>query len=263
MPYNSDPTIYGVQVGDFTWNPDFSATKNDKSMWSGSESFTCRLEDVSTLLPANNTPCTLDGWEFLLFTGCTVNNIEGGLATVTCSYGGTEEDASDFGDINDSATYEMGITTSEEPIESHNRYKDVDPGELQIIQNLKNGSVKQVKDTPYNFIPTSDHEKAEKFVITSDLGKELCDKIQRGIESYLNAVQIWRVSFVSNTMPSAAILNAVGKITSAVGAPALAGGRNWLFIGCNMNQKDRVYNVSYEWQLSDDGGWDADLYTNT
>lgn len=261
MAYNSDPTILGIQTGSFIWNPDFSATQDEKSKWIGSETFTCRLEEVTSLLPVNGAACQLDGWGFMLFTGCKVENIEGGLATVTCNYAGTQEDTFEFEDLDDSKTYEMGITTSQEPIMAHPKYKDVAAGEKQILQNVLNGSLKQVSGSQYDFIPMSDHDKTEKFTITSDLGKELCEKIQKGLDGYLQAGQIWRVSFVTNTMPSTNILNAVGKITSAVGAPTVANDRNWLFIGCNMNQKDRVFNVSYEWQLSGDGGWDEDLYS--
>ncbi len=258
MAYTPNSTIHGLNG--LEWNSDFTASRDDKGKWTGSESFTCKLTEATTLIPSNGTQCQLPGWSFMLVSSVKVSNIEGDLAQVTCEYGGFQD-----GDGDDESepdyTYELGITTSEQPIETNHYFHEVSQEELQIIQNVKSGQLRQVKDTPYTYQNSSDHEYAVKFEVTSEIGRELVDYVLKGVESFLQPGQIWRVSFTSKHLPSASILNGVGKITSAINAPSVGAGRNWLFIGCNVTETAKVYSISYEWMLSGEGGFDENLYS--
>lgn len=253
-------TIYGLKSG-IEWNSDFSASRDEKGKWTGGESFTCKLTDATRLIPAIGAPCQHPGWSFMLLSSVKVANLEGGLASVECSYGGFQ-DGENPDEEEPSYTYELSISVGEDPIETHFRYKDVPAAELAIIQNLKAGKLTET-DEDYIYKNGTDHEQGQIFEITSERGRELASKIQRGIESYLQPAQIWRASFVSKNLPPASILNAVGKITSAPGAPTVSDDRNWLFLGASVTETDKIFSISYEYQLSGPGGWDTELYQNS
>jgi len=261
-----DSTIYGLPKGTIEWTSDFTAERDTNNKWTGGESFTCNLADVTLLIPAKGSPCQHPGFTFLQCNTVKVANIEGNLALVSIGYSGylneDDGDGDEEGEGNISYTYELGITTSEEPLESHYRYKDVPLDEKNIIANVKSGTyVLKTLSTPYEFIEKSSVEGNKKYVIESDLGKELVDFISAGLTDYLVAGQIWRATFTSDKLPEAAILNAVGKITSAINAPTLSEGRNWLFLGCNVTNTDGLFTITYEWRLSGLGGWVEEIYT--
>jgi hypothetical protein len=261
MAYTPKSTIFGLPSGQVEWNADFTATRDDKGKWTGSESFTCRLSNATALIPSNGTPCQLPGWSFMLVSSVHVANLEGDLVQVTCTYGGFQEDAGADEENPSSATYELGIVTNEEPIESHFRYKDVPDEDLAIIQNVKSGKYEEISDTPFSYQNIANKDDTSTYTIESDRGQELVTFLTTGVETYLYPAQIWRTTFTSKKLPTATILNKVGKITTAKGAPAVSDDRNWLFLGCNVTEQDKVYTVSHEWQLSGKGGWDEDLYS--
>jgi hypothetical protein len=206
----------------------------------------------------------------MLCSSIDVENIEGDLALVIVKYGGFQEgqessndgDEDEFNDEDlDKYTFELGITIAEEPIETLYKYKDVSIGELTVIQNLKAGRIKPIEGIAYKYINSSDDEEAKRFEITSDLGKELVNFITKGQETFLFPGQIWRATYTSKKTPSANILNSVGKIRNAIGAPAVSNSRNWLFIGCNVIEDTKIYTITLEWQLSGEGGWDELIYS--
>jgi hypothetical protein len=258
MAYTPKSTIKGLKS--FEWNSDYTASRDEKEKWTGSESFTCKLNDVTKLVPSTGTACQLQGWSFMKVSGVKITNIEGDLAQVTCEYGGFQDgdDPDDTSKVK--YTYELGIVTNEEPIESHPNYKDVDDEELVIIQNVKSGKYQLVAGEEYKYTNISDAGDDEEYEITSTEGRELIDFISKGVESYLAPSQIWRATFTSKKLPSASILNSVGKVTSAEGAPTISSGRNWLFLGCNVSEENKIYTISYEWMLSGAGGWSDELY---
>lgn len=260
--YDKRATIQGLPNGQIEWFNDFTANRNSDGKWTGSESFQCRLANAAMLIPVKGFPCTLPGWEFLKTTDVDVKNIEGDLALVTLRFGGVLEgdDGGDGGDETldeNSYTYELGITVGDEPVEQNFHFATVSKEEKKIIQNIKIGKYEQKKDVPFTYLDSQDNE----FVIASDLGKELVGYIIIGVDTYLHPGQIWRATFTSNSLPPASILNSVGKITSAQGAPPIADDRNWLFLGINLTETDGVFTITYEWQLSGPGGFITNLYS--
>jgi len=256
-------TIMGIQSGFIKWNPDFQASEDDKGKITASESFTCRLSDVTQLLPVSGSTCQHPGWTLLKYNGFNVENIEGDLAKVNVSYIGYRGEDGDFDfdneEIVNGYSTELGITTGEEPIETNYRFKDISTAEKKTIQKVKNGQLEEDPGTPYSYRPPGD-PSATPETISSDLGKELVDLILKGITSFLQPGQIWRVTYTSKNKPSSAILNKVGKITSAKGAPSVSESRNWLFIGCSVSESARIYTITLEWQLSGPGGFITNLY---
>lgn len=241
---------------------DFTATRDEKGQWKGSESFICRVEDILTLIPPQYDPCTFPGFTFLLCDSVKVDNWEGNLMMVTINYAGNSVSGDFDFDAADPTKlqYELAISLSEENLWEHPNYTDgnVPQAEMELIIDVHDKTLKRKTPGLYVFIDVNGNE----FTITTDPGKELVDFITRGTDSYLKAEQVWRCHFTDNNLPDADILNAVGKITSAKGAPVIADNRNWLFNGAQVQQNGKVFDITYEWILSDRGGWIDKIYRN-
>ena len=90
----------------------------------------------------------------------------------------------------------------------------------------------------------------------SDLGVELITKYERGFTSYLTARQNLRIEFTSNARVPASVLSKVGFIDEPPNAPLFGGGRDWISLGATQEEEGGVYNIAYEWLLSELDGWD-------
>lgn len=255
-------TIRGLSPGTLKWQPDFQATHDaSEDSWSATVSFICNLADVVTLRPQKGAGCLEPGFAFLTYTGCTVENISGGLGRITCKYSGGESQDFEFGFDDDGGKYrtELAISTSEEPVESHFRYKDVTAEDRIKIAHLKAGRMKPTA-TPNEYVLKEGSEHGKKFTFTEERAAELAEKIAKGITSYLACNQCWRVQYTTKNKIRASILNKVGKIANAKGAPSISEDRDWLFMGASVQEQGDIYSVSLEWRLSGPGGWDAELY---
>ena len=258
-------TTKGLQRGQVLWQSDFEASKDNKGKWSGSHSFLTYAEDATQLIPQKGAPCQQAGFSFLGLDSVSVRNAEGGLMLVTCRYAaGGEGPEFNFEDTAPTGRKEMAITTSEEPLETHYRYREVSEEDLLKIQELKAGRYKAVPkenpEDPLTFISRVDAEGVKTVEFEDELAAELASNISKGFTTFLQPRQIFRVSTVSNSMPNTAKLNKVGKITSAPGAPEVDEDRNWLFMGCAVTEEGNAYSISYEWQLSGLGGWNSQIY---
>lgn len=258
------PTIHGLGRGQLAWQPDFQFARDSEGKWTGSISFLCHASDVTSLLPKKGAPCIESGFGFMSYESCSGSNYEGDLFLVNCKYSSGDSEEFEFDDEETAeGRREMAISTSEEPIETLYRYRTVAPAELLKIQELKSGRYvlsDPGTEGPMKFQTKVNEGKSVALEITSDLGKELASKVYKGILSYLQANQIYRFTQVTKSMPSADRMNSVGKITSALHAPSVGEGRNWLYVGCTVNEQGGAYTISYEWRLSGAGGWDADIY---
>ena len=111
-------TIFGLPQGSITWNPDFKASLDDKNLWTASATFTCRLANLTSLLPLLKSSCQESGFSFMSLNGLDIANNEGDTATVTCKYTGTQSPDFNIDDPDPKYSSSMGITTAEEPIET-------------------------------------------------------------------------------------------------------------------------------------------------
>lgn len=265
----TDATIYGLS-NKLEWQNDFTATRTNVDVWQASESFKCNKKDIATLIPPNKSACTLDGWKWLLVEGVEVTNDSGDIFSCKVSYKGcgvplTLDSSGGDGvapDDGRSATYSLTISTSEEPIETHHKFKDISEKDLKIIQAYKNGELKAVENSPNDYTPKSDDFKANKKTLSDDpAANKLMEFIKKNIFSYLRPRQTWTYSYSSRHMPGAAGFNSIGKISSPIGpVPAIDSDRNWLYMGCRVSYTGTVFEISHDWELSGKGGWDTYLY---
>jgi hypothetical protein len=255
-------TILGraLNRGQIIWTDDFSHNEDDKGVVTATHSFFCHYDQVLMLTPLKGAACVQPGWNVLQRTTVSSSLEKAGISKVTCTYKayvGPDGDFSfdDAGD--DGKSYELGITLSDEPIETNYRYKDVSDAEKKTIVKVKNGQLVALVDEDYTYVDPSLGTDQIHETITSERGKELVDLILTGTETYEAPAQIWRATYRSKNKPSSTILNKVGKITSAKGAPGVSEDRKWLFIGCNVTEIGGIYHISLEWKL---GRFNEDLY---
>lgn len=267
---------YGLDKGQLKWVQGFRASRNDKNEWKGSESFECLKSDLTSLLPLKGAPCEYPGFSFMTATEVDVENLPGGYDRVNVKYAGVGSegdftfDDEDYEEEFDKYNYDLSITTSTEPIETHPKFRDISLEDREIIFNILNGNLTRSEaivadelSEPYKFY-RKDEPQAQNnsYDISDDTDAQaLVDYILNGVLSYLRARQIWRVSYNAPGLPAANILNHVGYIATAKGAPALADDRNWLFSGVDASFQDGMCATTLEWILSESGGWDSYLYT--
>lgn len=243
--------------GQIQWLNDFTSSLDEKGVTSGKHTYICRIEDLVTLLPGKGTPCTYEGFSFLKLTSYTIDD-DGKVAKVNCNYSGTHEASFEF-DSEEGSTYEINGTTEEAPIMSHDNYKDISAEEKRIIQNVMAGKLEPVEDEPYHYSVAGEPTKGKIFIITSDEAIELMDFIDKGILTYLNTSQVYRITKKSKFFPTS--LTGLGQITTPRGAPTLDDGRNWLWSGYDISFTNGIYTITSNYIASGPGGWYESLYS--
>jgi len=272
MEHIENSTIFGLERNSLIWNTDFRATRDDKNKWVGSETFTCHLKSLTRLLPSKGAACQMEGFSFMTLTDLEVRNNEGDTAEVTCNYSGFQDGEDAGNDDNEPEledyVYDLQITTGEEPVTTLPKYvfgdDKISKEEFWIIRNYLEGKFEPIlddnKDYTYDFLNSDNNVKGVKHTISSVQGKELVDLLAVGLDQYLVPRQVWRATYVSKKLPSGTLLNKVGKIWPAIGAPEIADNRDWLFNGASMQESNKLYTITLEWMLSGLGGWDDRVY---
>ena len=252
---------YGDSSG-LVKNYQFSLNRDKKGLWTGSQKFHCLRAELAASIPSNGT--VHPDYDWVYAEGVDVTGMEGDWAEFNVKYAGADPGGGGDGgggggggggnDADDPDAFEQGlrISTSEQPLATNLKYKDLTPQEKQdavmaATQPAKNksGEVKPVD--------TSDW---------SDDKKDLYDRMRKGLVAYLEPGVEFFQRYVSKKMPSR--LNDIGKISDPKGAPAVGDRRNWLLVGYNITErstgKNSTYDIEKVWVLSGRGGWDEDIY---
>lgn len=175
-------------------------------------------------------------------------------AQAICTYAGVEYEYQDV------PSYDLIIGVEESPIEAHPKFKDF-AGKPSAPAN---GAI--FLDPSTGFISVDDlvgvFDRFAPYV-----GGNLNPKA--GIESFLDPVCTYRESYVSDSIPSQ---SGVGQIEKDVPGPGLSrmGKRNWLYTGMNYRRRGDpsgqinrvIYEVTRDWKLSGQRGWDEDIYAS-
>lgn len=260
---------FGLKTNPYVSN-DFEVALDDKGGYNASYSFVCPWATVQNFLPEIGAHCAFPGWEFLLCKGWRLDPQTGGIVRVNVFLNAINVEEGGDEEALNKITTELQITESEEPIESHYRYRTPDKVptiDKQLISDIKAAFYERKNKTDensadyYRFIhmqfPT---DSTKERVITNTRSKELVDYILSDVLTYRQARQIWRESYKSRSIPKGSDLNMVGHIADPKKAPAIADDRNWLFNGMSVVQQGEFYQIVKEYELSGRGGWDEKLY---
>lgn len=259
---NNRNTIHGLRRGSIQWTDDFKSNEDDKGVITVTQSFYCYNDEYFTVAPKKGSPCKEPGWQNLELTKLNIEEVKSGIAKVSCTYSFLNE--SNTFTFNDSQDYyESSITTSEEPLATHNNYKDISAADMEALQGAKNGSwIKE--DGSYKFTSLSNDPSTEapkEVTITDTTAIELWDNFYaKDIDVYLAVHQTFRKTTYRRTLPSAVLKN-VGKIDTPPGAaPSLDDDKNWLYAGATITRQAAYYVITQEWIASGSGGWSSIIY---
>jgi len=160
----------------------------------------------------------------------------------------TYDDAAGSEDPNDptnsgGTTYSVEGSMSQEPIETHEKFRSVSAEDWKKWNLWKNNS--------------KDEElagwKPEEGAIA-----ELSALYDKGVTDYLVPRAVVRVTKIEGGSPQ---LSRLGKISSPAGAPTLPSGATWMLTGASGNSgADGKWSNSYEYMSSGPAGWNTDIY---
>ncbi len=183
-------------------------------------------------------------------------SLKGAFAVQTANFTGVQAQYDDL-----SPTYELVVGLSEEPIETHPKFK-TDIGGTPTAP--LNGAMFEDQQTKIIVFDGSDTSAATDdgymfkgfMVINADGTLNEFAKV----EHYLEASQLtWRRTTARKV--SATSVSTVGKKATPKGPyPTLPSGRTWLYMGLTQTQKGSVYQVVEEWRASGRRGWNDDIY---
>ncbi len=235
-----------IHPGNLVPMPGFRARKDRAGMWTGSQKYHCKENELASLLPRQGS--VHPKMDFMALDEVEFEIMQEGLVIVTGHYAGASFGGGAGGVPEDE--FSLEISTSEEPIQTHFRYESetaediVEAVELATNPPLEDDgkSVAEIDQTGW-----------------SALKVELYDDVRKGIESYREPRVSWTRRWVSQSKPTG--LNEIGKIGTPDGdPPAIAAGRNWLNMGMRSVQRGEIFENEVTWELSGRGGWLARYY---
>lgn len=134
------------------------------------------------------------------------------------------------------------------PLQAHPRYKDLTAEEQKEVKDFVQNPISGSKALP----------DWSSFAGVTEMA-ELATKMLEGQESYYEPSVILRKTFFSASLPSGSKL---GKVKSpAIYYGAAPTDADWLLVSVSARGQSGAYTVTEEYELSGEGGWDADLYT--
>lgn len=214
-------------------NPDGSAQ--------ASLTYKCAESSQFATVPAYLSPHP--NFPSLLCYESDVDREPGGIIRVTSIYKGVFATNPD-----QLAQHDSQRVTTEAPIETHPKFAL--PRNAPPVSSANLAAIELALQNNTPALPTWD-------AIT----RMLFDKKRRGIDSYLKPGSVYKKTYVQSEIPSSALLNGVGKITTPGSpAPSPPAGQNYLLMGVTWAKQGGMVTVSEEYQLSGPGGWDTDIY---
>ena len=215
---------------------DFKITVSEQGVWRISQNYECKASSLVQSIPDPYAAHPV--YTFALLAEVTGVRVEGDMALITCDYTGLRSEQSPH-------VLELIAGTSEDPIETHDRYKNLTQEEFT--------KVKAYCDAP------SDENFAVKPVPEglTTAAEELIRKKLEGKESFLNNGITLRDTWFARTFNLN--LGQVGKITNPpAGAPN--GTANWLLVNFSSKRVGGYHEMCAEYRASGPKGWDAEIY---
>lgn len=136
------------------------------------------------------------------------------------------------------------------PLQAHPRYADLTAEEQKEVKDFVQNPISGSKALPAAWA---------SFAGVTEMS-ELATKLLEGQESYYEPSVILRKTFFSASLPSG---DKLGKIKSpGIYYGAAPTDADWLLVSVSARGQSGAYTVTEEYELSGEGGWDADLYTS-
>lgn len=211
-------------------------------------SYKCPWEKLNDFLPEPLQPHPV--FPTLLLYTFTIAREPGDIGRYDCVfYGVLAKDPMAL------AQYDVSVSTSSEPVETHPRFAyppetpPVTPAQLSAIELALQNNLSEPNPSA---------------VPNPSAAYTLWLKKRRGIDSYLRVGTTFRKTYVA-IVPPVDQYGLIGKIVDLndANAPTPPKGQNYIATGVSWRKQAGVVTVTEESLLSGLGGWDTDLYDYT
>jgi hypothetical protein len=275
-------TIKGLGLTDAEPQPGFTATKAENGGWTGRHSFAIRRTAWANASVRNRfakgiSITTLDPdlsgfWSFLKTVETEVTSEEGDFTMVSVSLSGAQGATYGEGGLGDDAepTYRLSGQLQDAPFSLHPKWEPMEEKFKYALGELINNNVRPSKeftqvgtyDEDDFFTPLKDSEDAS--ITFEGDAIEFCKRIAAGESTYLRPVITWTESTQGNDGLTNSQLNKLGNVATPRGnPPEAAGTRDWMLTSAFQEQQGELLRTELEWTLSEKGGHDAFLYTES
>tara|TARA_R110000765_G_scaffold372389_1_gene462797 strand:+ start:923 stop:1753 length:831 start_codon:yes stop_codon:yes gene_type:complete len=270
--------VYGLSVGDFIVQNDFSASRSDKGGWTATQSFLAIKGSLNDTAFRNKfkdgTKLTeLDPnadvyFERLQLQSADVQDAEGPYQKIAANfagYAGSESNPQEAQPIVPVYSLKGGLRSR----------SIVEHPDVLALTEVQRGLVKDTITDEYVWdftdskLKMRNGDQTNAFIAVmkpteiQPAGKAVtfCQLASHGIISYDSPTFFWRKTWQSEVGLLAADLNDLGKVSVPDGDPPEAGGtRDWRLVDASQENRGALFDNSLEWELSERGRWDSDLY---
>ena len=270
--------VYGLSVGDFIVQNDFSASRSDKGGWTATQSFLAIKGSLNETAFRNKfadgtkltelDPNADDYFARLRLESADIQDAEGPYQVIAVNfagYAGSEENPEEAQPIIPVYSLKGGIrsrSTAEHP-------------DVVALTEVQRGLVKDTITDEYVWDFTDSKLKMRNGDQSNDFisvmkpteiqpagdAVTFCQLASQGIISYDSPTFFWRKTWQSEVGLLAADLNDLGKVSVPDGDPPEPGGtRDWRLVDASQENRGALFDNSLEWELSERGGWDSNLY---
>ena len=177
----------------------------------------------------------------------TVVTAEAGTVRTTFQY-----DLTEAGSVTSAGGNIVGIefvgSLRTVPLQAHPRYATLTAEEQKEVKDFVQNPISGSKALP----------DWSSFAGVTEMA-ELATKMLEGQESYYEPSIVLRKTYFSASLPSGVKL---GKIKDpSVYYAAEPDNADWLLVSLSARGQSGAYTITEEYELSGEGGWDADIYT--
>lgn len=197
-------------------------------------------------------------WQYLLLSAAPVMGVpcvgverdflnKDGMAIYTYSYEGATRE---FAFSDEHIAFELDMTMSEEPIETHPNFAAI----------KRKYGWNPLKRTFPEFMPQSSGGNGGLSGNKKGKKNELL-----GTDGYLSVGAVFRKVYVRREIPNQ-ILRGIGSVVDrppgieAFNIPGVARSRNWLKLAPKISKRGNAVHIAEEWMLSGPRGWNKDIY---
>jgi hypothetical protein len=255
--------------------PGFNARRSENGGWIAQHEFAIRAVDfdlIESQFAVGTVLSSLDPsipfvFSFLRISDVQFSRAEGDLIFISVTATGTNITGDADGVISEQAlpTYSLAGTIADFPLTEHPKYEELTTSERVALALVLQGDAiyRENDQTIGNYQESSGQWMPIPNITLGTDAIEFARRFAKGVVNYQRPQITWTASYESTTQISSAQLNAIGKITSVLGpAPTPSGSRNWMLTNATSSQNGELYRITFEWTLSEKGGYDEFIYGN-
>ena len=281
---------YGDELGVGDWIPqaDWNATRTPHGGWNATQSYVITRATLDDLTfqndfkfgrPATELDPSLEKYWAMMYLNAVpaIAHIRGGMSKISVSFSGfyTLPGLTSDGTENVTMpTYHLRGELGEKSILEHHKVAALGLSDRLILSQLYSDELAWdgANDWAANrVVDESGEEVLKKSANQPSAGDAtaLAKLIVQGIRSFRHPTFVWEKRWQDTDKLTDGMLNKLGEIATVGGdAPAAQGGRNWMLTHAGQSDQATddgsatvLKDLTLEWTLSEQGGWNTDLYS--